>query len=112
MGLLPGCGCHTTKYMSSVMTVRLNEDLLAQIKAAARGEARSVSAYVLRVLEEHLAHQAEVRVPPTKAKKSAMGSLRHLAAPEGIEDFRAARRETSRSVDRGLRGTAQLLARK
>ena len=35
MGLLPGCGCHTTKYMSSVMTVRLNEDLLAQIKAAA-----------------------------------------------------------------------------
>lgn len=94
------------------MTVRLNEDLLAQIKAAARGEARSVSAYVLRVLEEHLRQQAAIHAPPAKATKSAMGSLRHLEAPESIDDFRAARRETSRNINRGLRSTAQRMSRK
>jgi hypothetical protein len=72
--------------MSSVMTVRVNEDLLAQIKAAAQGEARSVSAYVLRVLEEHLRREAAVHAPPAKATKSAMGSLRHLGAPESIDE--------------------------
>jgi predicted transcriptional regulator len=98
--------------MSSVMTVRVDEDLLAQIKAAARKEDRSVSAYVLRVLEEHLRQQAALSAPPARCAKSAMGALRDLGAPATIEEFRSVRRAASRSTGRRLDRIAEIASRK
>lgn len=94
------------------MTVRVDEALLEEIRAAARKEDRSLSAYVLRVLREHLAAQAALEAPPRKATRSAMGALRHLGAPESIDDFREARREASRSAGERVDRTATILGRK
>ena len=87
------------------MTVRIDEELLTQLKQAAQGEDRSLSAYVLRVLRQHVSEQAQ----PAKAKKAVMGSLRHLGAPGTLDDFQAARREMSESVAQGLARTIDLL---
>ncbi len=87
------------------MTVRIDEDLLAQLRQAAQDEDRSLSAYVLRVLRQHVSEQAQ----PAKAKKGVMGSLRHLGAPETLDDFQAARREMSESVAQGVARTIDLL---
>jgi len=93
------------------MTVRVDEELLAQLKQAAQQEDRSLSAYVLRVLRQHISEQA-AQARPGKAKKGVMGSLRHLGAPDTLEEFRAARREMSEGVARGLDRTSEILDRK
>lgn len=75
--------------MSTVMTVRIDEELLAQLERAAQQEGCDLSAYVTRALAQHLSNRAE-RAKPGKAK-NVMGSLRHLGAPATLAEFPAVR---------------------
>ena len=92
------------------MTVRIDEELLAQLKKAAQEEERSLSAYVLRILRQHALQHASA-TKPGKPKKSVMGSLRHLGAPESLSDFQAVRRQASKKIAKGLDRTIELLDR-
>lgn len=93
------------------MTVRVDEDLLVQLKQAAQHEDRSLSAYVVRVLRQHVADQT-AQARPGKATKGVMGSLRHLGAPDTLDEFRAARGAMSDGVEQGLARTIELLDQK
>ncbi len=81
------------------MTLRIDPDLLEQLKALARAERRSLSAQVLHLVRQQLGARHEHARPhlPT------MGWLRHWDAPDEIEEFRRLRRELSAGLERRVR---------
>ncbi len=95
------CGSHTFAYMKdAVLTVRLPRRTRGRIEQAARREGRSLSQQVERLVEAGLAAADEGRVrPPTRV----LANVLHGGIVPGLEVFRAARRELSRSLDPRLR---------
>jgi hypothetical protein len=79
---------------NKVMTVRVDSELLEQLRARACAERRSVSGQVLYFVREGLADAPR----PTGRPQRTLGWLSHLEATEDLEDFREVRRELSRSM--------------
>jgi hypothetical protein len=81
---------------TAVMTLRLEPELLAELKARARTEGRSTSAEVIHLIER------VIRVP--KARTSArltMGMFAHLDAPE-LADFQSDGRIIARVFEESI----------
>jgi hypothetical protein len=76
---------------SKVMTVRIEPELLEQLREAAKAERRSVSAQMLFLVRRELEAKPARRQKPLPT----MGWLRHLDAPDHLEEFRRARRSLS-----------------
>ena len=89
---------------SAVMTLRLDPSLLQQVKTAARAEGRSVSSYVVRLLQGSVAKP--LATPVTTG--SWFGKFDHLESPD-IEVFRAHRTAVGASVKRRARAKASRL---
>jgi predicted transcriptional regulator len=86
----------------AILTVRLPRRTRARIEEAARHEGRSLSQQVERLVEAGLAAAGEGRLrPPTRILADV---LRGGIVP-GLGEFRAARRELSRSLDTRSRRT-------
>jgi hypothetical protein len=80
---------------SKVMTLRIDPELLEQLRQVARAERRSVSAQLVYLVRKELgtpARRATQRVLPT------LGWLRHLDAPDDLDAFRRVRRTLSRRL--------------
>lgn len=78
---------------SKVMTVRIDPELLDRLRETAKEERRSVSAHVVSLVREQLDEKPRRERPkplPT------WGWLRHLDAPDDVEEFRKVRRALSR----------------
>ena len=89
--------CNTNDYMpdSRVMTLRIDPELLEQLREVARAERRSVSAQVVHLVRRELGTQpkgATRKVLPT------LGWLRHLDAPDDLDAYRRVRRALSRRL--------------
>jgi hypothetical protein len=90
--------CITKKYMAAtaVITVRIDPDLLAALKAKALQEGRTVSAEVVYLVRR------EVGRAPRRSKsrsRSTMGMFPDFDAPD-LDEMIALRREASRSLKR------------
>ena len=79
----------------AVLTVRLPRATRARIEALARKEGRSLSQQVERLVESALRGPAEGVAPP--ATRPLADVLAGARVP-GLADFRATRRELSRSL--------------
>ena len=84
---------------SRVVTLRIEPELLAQLRAAAKAERRSVSAQVLVLVRRELEAKARRREKPLPT----MGWLRHLGAPRELGEFRRVRRVLTRGLEARLR---------
>lgn len=76
------------------MTLRIEPELLERLREVAKAERRSVSAQVLHVVRRELAD----RPSPRRRPLATLGWLRHLDAPDRLEEFRRLRRALSRRV--------------
>ena len=77
------------------MTLRIDPELLEQLREVARAERRSVSAQVVHLVRRELGTQpkgATRKVLPT------LGWLRHLDAPDDLDAYRRVRRALSRRL--------------
>ncbi len=79
---------------SKVMTLRIDPELLGELRDVAAAEHRSVSAHVLAVLRRDLQSKPVGRSKPLPT----LGWLRHLDAPNRIGEFRKVRRALARHV--------------
>ena len=80
---------------SKVMTLRIDPELFAALQEVAKAEHRSVSAHVLSLVRRDLdAKPAARRATPLPT----LGWLRHLDAPDRLEEFRRVRRALSRRL--------------
>jgi hypothetical protein len=78
---------------SKMMTLRIEPELLEELRDVASAEHRSVSAHVLSVLRRDL----ESKPPRRRAKPMpTLGWLRHLEVPNRVEEFRKVRRTLGR----------------
>jgi len=77
-----------------VMSLRIDPELLEELRQAARAEGRSVSAQVVHLVRRELSAGPRRREKPLPT----LGWLRHLGAPNEIEEFRRVRRSLSRSL--------------
>jgi len=80
---------------SKVMTLRIDPDLLEQLRAVARAERRSVSAQLVHLVRRELGtptKRAIQKVLPT------LGWLQHLDAPDDLDAYRRVRRALSRRL--------------
>ncbi|HEY6462528.1 MAG TPA: hypothetical protein VIY73_20305 [Polyangiaceae bacterium] len=84
---------------SAVITVRIDPDLLAALKAKALEEGRTVSAEVVHLVRREVGPAA--RRPASKAR-STMGMFPDFEAPD-LDDMVALRRRASRSLERRSR---------
>lgn len=87
--------------LSKVMTIRVEPELLEQLRRAARAERRSVSGEVLHLVRQQLG-------PPQRRlgrPKPTMGWLEHVDVPEGLNEFRTVREGLSRQLVRRVRGS-------
>jgi hypothetical protein len=76
------------------MAVRIEPELLGQLRSAARTNRRSLSAQVLFMVRKELeASNCRVEKP-----KPTMGWLEHLQAPEKLDDYREVRTRLSRVI--------------
>jgi len=92
----------TGEYMAAtaMMTLRIDPDLLARLKARAKREGRSVSAEVVRMIAKEVGPVLSRRTRPTTTK----GMFADLEAPT-LEEFKRLRRSFSAAiVTRGGRG--------
>lgn len=76
------------------MTLRIDPALLEDLRRAAKAERRSVSAQVLHLVRK------EVGASPRRSAKPlpTLGWLRHLDAPDQLEEFHRVRRALSRRL--------------
>jgi hypothetical protein len=77
---------------SRVMTLRIEPELLAELRRMARSEQRSVSAQVLHLVRKELAPTPRSKPLPTR------GWLAHLDVPRDLAEFRRVRRALSRRI--------------
>ena len=80
---------------SKVMTLRIDPELLDQLREVARAERRSVSGQLVHLIRREIgtpAKGANRRVLPT------LGWLRHLDAPDDLASYRRVRRALSRRL--------------
>lgn len=86
---------------TSTLTVRMDPDLLAALKARAKRLGRSTSAEVVRLLEQ------EIAVAPRSAKagRPSMGMFAHLETPT-VAELAEARRVIAASIARSVRAKA------
>ena len=82
---------------SRVVTLRIEPELLAQLRAAAKAERRSVSAQIRFLVRR------ELEAWPRREKPlPTIGWLRHLRAPRGLSEFRRVRRALTRRLEARL----------
>lgn len=88
------CGCITNEYMAAtaVMTVRIEPELLAALKAKAKRDGRTVSAEVVQLIRKGV-EPAPVR---TKSART-MGMFSEFEAPE-LDELVELRRSFSRKL--------------
>ena len=86
--------CITNEYMAatSVMTLRIDPDLLESLRRRAKQEGRSVSAEVVRMISKEL---SPTPVPHARRRRT-MGMFASFESPE-LEEFKRLRREISRT---------------
>ena len=75
---------------SRVVSLRMSAELLAELKARARAEGRSVSGQIVYLVRE----QVDSR-PPSGPPKKISGWLAHRAVPQTHAEFRRARAHAS-----------------
>ena len=85
-----------------VMSLRIDLELLEEIRQRARAEGRSVSAQILHLVRNELGAGSP---PPKRRGRRTMGWLAHLDVPEDLETYRRFRRSVSRRIMKRLRGT-------
>ena len=78
---------------SAIMTVRIDPALLEALKEKARAEGRTVSAEVVRLVQQDVAE----RPARTSARRRTMGMFPDFEAP-GLEELVQARRKLSRDL--------------
>lgn len=78
------------------MTLRIDSELLEQLREVAKAERRSVSAQMLFLVRRELEARAGRRGKPLPT----MGWLRHLDAPDSLGEFQRVRRALSRRLGR------------
>jgi len=83
----------TKEYMTKMMTLRIDADLLARLKDRAKREGRSASAEVVRLLRRELGGISQ----PKRAHRSAMGMFSHLESVE-VEEVRELRTQIGRQI--------------
>ena len=76
------------------MSLRIDPELLEELRKAARAEGRSVSSQVVHLVRKELA----TRSAPRKKPLPTLGWLRHLDAPDELREFQRVRRSLSRSL--------------
>lgn len=86
-----------------VMSLRIDPELLEELRRAARAEGRSVSAQVVHLVRRELGAAPRRRERPLPT----LGWLRHLGAPNELEEFRRLRRSLSRSLSARTRRLAR-----
>jgi hypothetical protein len=86
-----------------VTSLRIDLELLEEIRRRARTEGRSVSAQILHLVRRELGVSSP---PPRTRTRRTMGWLAHLDVPEDLETFRRFRRSLSRRILKGLRRKA------
>ena len=81
-------GCVAIEYVAAtaVMTLRVDPDLLAALKARAKSEGRSVSAEVVRMIRR----EVQPIPSPRPRRKASAGMFREFEAP-ALAEFRAVR---------------------
>jgi hypothetical protein len=89
-----------------VVSVRLPGDVFEALKAHAKDEGRSVSGSVAHLVKEEVAN----RIAPKKASKALTGFLSHFDVPRTLDDWRLARRETSKKLAPGPRASRRIRA--
>jgi hypothetical protein len=82
--------------LSKVMTIRVEPDLLEQLRVAAENDRRSVSGEVLHLVRQQLGAPERRLARP----KPTMGWFSHLDVPEQVDDFRAVRAGLSGKLGR------------
>ncbi len=75
------------------MTIRIDPELLAALKEKARGEGRTVSAEVVRLVQQDVAG----RPARTAPRRKTMGMFPNFDAPD-LDELVEARRNLSRSL--------------
>ena len=80
--------------MSKAMAIRIEPELLRQLRSEARSNRRSLSAQILFMVRKEL----EPSRRPIEKPQPTMGWLAHLQAPEKIDDFRQVRNRLSRAI--------------
>jgi hypothetical protein len=89
---------------SRVMSLRIESELLEEIRRRARAEGRSVSAQILHLVRNELGPSAP---QPSRRPQRTMGWLAHLDVPEDLETYRQLRRSLSRRIMKRLRRKAR-----
>jgi hypothetical protein len=82
-----------------VMTLRIEPELLEQLRAVAKAERRSVSAQMLFLVRRELGARVRRRRKPLPT----LGWLSHLRAPRKLQEFRRVRSSLTRSLEARLR---------
>jgi len=86
------------------MTLRIDPELLSQLREVARAEGRSVSAQVVHLVRRELGAAGKLS---TRKTLPTLGWLQHLNAPNDLAAYRRVRRALSRR----LQGRARRHAR-
>ena len=86
------------------MTLRIDPDLLEQLREVARAERRSVSAQLVHLVRQELGTQAKAA---TRKVLPTLGWLRHLDAPDDLDAYRRVRRALSRRLQARVRRQAR-----
>lgn len=81
---------------SAVVTVRIEPELLAALKARARREKSTVSAQIVKLVRADLGRAREPL--PKRARRVTMGMYSDLDVPDTIEEFKELRRSFSRRI--------------
>jgi hypothetical protein len=87
-----------------VMTLRIEPELLEQLRAVAKAERRSVSAQMLFLVRRELGAKAR----PGRKRLPTLGWLSHLRAPRELKEFRRVRRSLTRELEARLRRHAKV----
>lgn len=91
---------------TKVMTLRIDPELLQQLREVAGEEGRSVSAQVLHMVRRDLVARGRGGTSATRRRKPlpTYGWLKHLGGPETtVEDVRSLRRSLTRQIEARLR---------
>lgn len=102
---MPGAiDCIKNEYMkpNTIMTVRMDADLLRALKSRAKEEGRSLSAEVVQLVRQAMAGNA----PRTVRKARTMGMFANFEAPS-LEDFQTERRRNARKVLRHVQTSSR-----
>jgi hypothetical protein len=89
---------------SKVMTLRIDPELLDQLRAVARAERRSVSAQVVHLVRRELGTHTKAA---TRSVLPTLGWLQHLDAPDDLAAYRRVRRALSRRLQARARQHAR-----